>query len=303
MIIVTPVTKISTDGNSHQFLFQAVLPPLEKKVKAILLVIHGRQPDSTSISLACELALLVNAAVTGLFIEGPEPEQLEESPRLTVGEESAGATVVRMDTEQAMALFKDICERQGVIHEVRVLKERLLDSVLRESRFADLLVVPPQLSPFGEEVAYPSLFVKTLLRKADCPLLLAPTDFDGIEEIVFCYEGSRSAVFAIKQFTYLFPELRHKKVLLLEVSRHSHKEFNGADRRMMDWLRDYYPHVYYQSLSGDPKEELFTYFFMKQKRMIVMGAFGRPWLSRWFKQSRAEMLIRNIDLPLFITHL
>ncbi|MGZ5190837.1 MAG: universal stress protein, partial [Flavisolibacter sp.] len=68
------------------------------------------------------------------------------------------------------------------------------------------------------------------------------------------------------------------------------------------WLSAHYISVDYQSLKGDVKDELFTWFFMKERKLIVMGAYGRPMLSRFFKKSNADVLIRSVDLPLFITH-
>ncbi|MGZ5285837.1 MAG: hypothetical protein ACXWB9_01575 [Flavisolibacter sp.] len=274
---------------------------LEKKVKNILVIINGQHPDQSSIKLGCELARMVNASLTGLFVSGPpEAPQLEDAYLLPEGNVPK---LLHMDTEQAIKLFRHTCESRDLPHEMRMATSMPIEEAIEESRFADLLVVPPDLSLLDLEVSYPSLFVKLLLRKAECPILLAPVEFDGIDEIVFCFDGSRSAVFAIKQFTYLFPGLHHRKVLLLEVIPEVRHTQDEKENRMMDWLRSYYTDVHHQSLVGEARDELFTYFFMKQKRLIVMGAFGRSWLSGWFKKSSAQALIKNIDLPLFITHL
>ncbi len=43
------------------------------------------------------------------------------------------------------------------------------------------------------------------VRKHDSTMDVAPESFDEIDEIIFACDGSKSAVHAIKQFTYLFP--------------------------------------------------------------------------------------------------
>jgi nucleotide-binding universal stress UspA family protein len=36
--------------------------------------------------------------------------------------------------------------------------------------------------------------------------------------------------------------------------------------------------------------------------MVVMGAYGRNWLSGLFKPATAGLLLKTINLPFFITH-
>jgi hypothetical protein len=131
---------------------------------------------------------------------------------------------------------------------------------------------------------------------------MAPERSTEIEEIVFCYDGSASSVFAIKQFTYLFPEFSSRPALLLEVSRPGQVEFDEAHRRMLAWLRAHYHSAYYHVLEGNTEDELFVYFFMKRKKMVVMGAYGRKLIAGLFRKSNADVLIRAVDLPLFVSH-
>ena len=87
-----------------------------------------------------------------------------------------------------------------------------------------------------------------------------------------------------------------------KVNKSGKDQFDRDHIRMMEWLRKHYQTVYYHALKGDVNDELFSYLFMKRKKMIVMGAYGRPLLSNLFKKSSADKLIHMLDLPLFITH-
>ncbi len=76
-------------------------------------------------------------------------------------------------------------------------------------RFADLLVLDVETSFKKEFEKLPTGFVEDMsLAQSECPVVIAPGQFDGIDEIVFAWDGSQSATFSIKLFTYLFPAVK-----------------------------------------------------------------------------------------------
>ena len=54
--------------------------------------------------------------------------------------------------------------------------------------------------------------------------------------------------------------------------------------------------------SGAVADQLFGYLIEKKNAIVVMGAYGRSMLSRFFKPSQARLIIRTINLPIFIAH-
>lgn len=275
-------------------------------MEKIILVINAHNPDVFTIDFACRVANLAQSKLTGLFIENlyfdyVPIDGIDGGAYFSVVNKSANSSVV-VDTDQSIRLFKEECLRKGIKPEIYIDEGEPIQEIIFESRFADLIIIDPQVSFYNRDEPLPSHFVKEILARAECPVLLAPEKFQGIHEIVFCYDGSTSSVFAIKQLTHLLPELNDCKVLLLEVSHKSEEEFTESHRRMMDWLRSHYRSVYYHSLVGDVKEELFNYFFKREEILIVIGAYGRSMLSNFFRKSSADVLIRTIDLPIFITH-
>ena len=274
-------------------------------MEKILVLINANCPDAASIDFACKTAGLTRSKLTGLFIKSlPYIEHSNEEINGSWFEripDNAVATVAE-GIDHSVALFKERCMHKGIIPEVYIDKGKPVREVILESRFADLLIVDPELGLYGLDDQLPSRWVKEILTKSECPVILPPEKFEDIDEIVFCYNSSASSVFAIRQFTYLFPEFSYKKVTLLEVNRPGKDEFNEGHTRMMTWLRRHYDTVYYNFLKGEVKEELLNYFVYKPKKMIVMGAYGRSFLSSLFNKSNADVLIRMIDLPIFITH-
>jgi hypothetical protein len=173
--------------------------------------------------------------------------------------------------------------------------------ILEESRFADLVIIQPTLSFEKRLEEAPTTLVKEMLANAECPVLVAPQNLTGIEEIVFAYDGSRSAVFAIKQFTYLFPELSDKKAIVLQVNKDDSLPVTEKEK-LGKWLRMHYSGIGFQVLKGKASEELYGHLLGKQNTIVVMGAFGRSWLSGLFKPATAGLLLKTINLPFFITH-
>ena len=275
-------------------------------MEKILLIVNARTPNLESISFACKMAKTAQTKLTGLFIENLNfdyvPPAGIDTPSYFIPINQTDTATIAADTERAIKLFLEQCEKKGVQAEIYRDKGEPLAEVLFESRFADLLIVTADNSYYPSEEQMPSNFVKKILANAECPVLLAPQKIEEFDEIVFCYDGSVSSVFAIKQFTYLLPEFNNKKVLLLEVNKSQQTGVNESLRRMMQWLRAHYSTVAHHSLTGNVKDELFTYFFMKTNKLIVIGAYGRSMLSSFFKKSSADVLIHMVDLPLFITH-
>jgi hypothetical protein len=233
-------------------------------MEKILLVINAGNPNMSLIDFACRIAAIAQTKLTGLFFENLYFEYIPVdalgSPSYFTVNETANATVTA-GTDQSTRLFKEECLRRGIKPDVYVDKGEPIQEIIFESRFADLLIIDPEISFYNTEETLPSHFVKEILVRAECPVLLAPEKFENIEEIVFCYDGGASSVFAIKQLTYLLPGMQDRKVMLLEVRQTSKEEFTEAHRRMMDWLHAHYHSVYYHSLKGDFKDELFKFFF------------------------------------------
>lgn len=120
----------------------------------------------------------------------------------------------------------------------------------------------------------PTVFVKDVLKDTECPVIIAPESFEGIDEIVFAYDRDKSSVFAIKQFTYLFPELGEKRTIILQVD----KEGFWADEdkyNFKEWLQDHYNTIGFETLKGGAQDRLFDYLFKKKNVFVVMGAYGR----------------------------
>lgn len=302
------MTTIIFVANHHQAIRRCSRLHLSKKhMERIVLVLNAHNPDRASLEFATRMAAISGTRLTGLFLENTDSEpvlvaQPDAFQYATYLWQTGEVASIRADVDKAVGLLREECLFAGVGLDVIVDKGEPIQQTIGESRFADYIIVDPGLSFSQMEEDVPSHFVQELLSRAECPVLLAPKEFVDVDEVVFCYDGSVSSVFAIKQFTALLPVFRSHRALLLEVNRSGRAEFSDEHKRMMGWLKMHYSSVYYQALNGNAKEELFTYLFLKTGKLVVMGAYGRSLLSNFFRRSHADAIIRMVDLPLFVTH-
>jgi hypothetical protein len=278
-------------------------------MKKILLAIDATQIDSEAIDFASYVATMAHSTLTGVFLEHTE----EQSPVLKmsygmpyvesmVAADLPGYKEQHARCEENIRLFKQFCTNRGIRHQVQtIIGAHPAKSLIGESRFADLLIIKSETSFEKGYETTPTHFVKEVLAGAECPVIMVPYRFTGIEEVVFTYDGSRSAVFAIKQFTYLFPELADKKAIVLQVNESGELPLTEKEK-IAELLKVHYSGIGFQVLRGKARVELFSYLLNKKKTLVVMGAFGRGWLSNVIKPSSAPVLLKNINLPFFITH-
>ncbi|AEV99871.1 hypothetical protein A4D02_25700 [Niastella koreensis] len=277
-------------------------------MKKILLVLDAAHIDTEIIHFACNFASLSHSTLTGLFYGNYEEEQpevkmefgapyIEEPPVY-----SMGPNITLQQLEEHMTQFKSTCAVRGVRCDVHFDNTSYgSESIITESRFADFLIIKASATRERKLKDTPTPFVKDVLAAAECPVLVAPASLSEIKEIVFAYDGSRSAVFAIKQFTYLFPELSDKKAVVLQVNKDEDMPVTEQEH-MGKWLRLHYSSIGFQVLQGKASEELFAYLYDRQHAIVVMGSYGRNGLSELIKPATASPLLKTINLPFFITH-
>ena len=278
-------------------------------MEKILLALDAHQPETNTIDFACFIARLTDSKLTGVFLEDILQEEMTYvagtakptcigRPEKASGEpEGVPVDIVSRNISR----FKESCicrETRSLIHRDRGIP---LSEVVEESRFADLIIVDPVTSFSKSDRSVPSRFVKDILLDSECPVLIAPYSFEGLDEIIFTYNGTQSAVYAIKQFTYLFPGLSGKKAIVVNVSR-GDTESIEQQFKMKEWLKAHYRDVEFVILKGDASDEIFGYLIEKKSAMVVMGAYGRSLLSRFFQSSHARLIVRTVNLPVFITH-
>ena len=278
-------------------------------MEKILLSLKAEEVNMQAVEFACYIAKSTNSTITGVFLENelvedvPVRKSLHGYPfvETIVASDLPGYEEKQKKYSGNIKLFEEACTNRGVRYEVTAKKMIPSKEIIDESRFADLLILSAETSFEEKFEGTPTHFAKEVLAEAECPVLLAPLGFEGIDEIVFAYNATRSSVFAMKQFTYLFPKLENKKINVLQVSDDA--DLTVAEKeKIKGLLKAHYSQIGFTVLEGKAKDELFGYLLNKKNALVVMGAYGRNMLSGFFKHSTAELVVKAINLPLFIAH-
>lgn len=277
-------------------------------MQKILLALDAHQLKMNAIDFACYLARLTRSKLTGVFLEDVLAERPDLAASIAYGVPLGNPADANLSdeqsvtvTEQNIRLFREACVCREVVSRIHRDRGIPVGEMISESRFADLIVVDPETSLKPRVVSVPPPFVNDMLVDAECPVVLSPNSFERIDEIIFAYNGSASSLFAIKQFTYLFPDYREKKVEVVNI-REDKEQSLEESFKMKEWLNEHYANVEFHLLKGSATDELFGHLLDRKNAFVVMGAYGRGLLSRFFRPSHARLIMRTLNLPIFIAH-
>lgn len=272
-------------------------------MKKILIVFDGTHFATGSFNFAMELNRLQPILLTGVFLP-----QVDFANLWSYGSGGAGPMFVPLlETVDAEVIqrnietFSKLCIKNNI--EFRVHKDVMdfaIPELKRETRFADLLII-------GSETFYANMgafekneYLKDAVSQAECPVMVVPEKAEVPGSIVLAYDGSKSSVYAIKQFAYLFPELVTRPALLVYVSDKGY-DFPDADY-IEELTARHFPDLSFLKLDMDPRKYFNTWMAEKQGSMLVAGAYGRSAFSQLFKSSFASDVVSEHTLPVFIAH-
>jgi len=276
-------------------------------MEKILLAVDAINPDNNSLEFAGYLGRLTKSKITGVFLDNLS---IEERPLLkkvlanadNAEEEESSEPKEKMELiEKNISFFEEACINREVNYRLYLDGGNPAGKLIEESRFADLLVLDAAMSFHKHYEGIPTEFAREVLKKAECPVIIAPESFDAIDEIIFSYDSSSSSLFAIKQFTYLFSQLKDKKVTILQVNESGEWQSENKNK-LKEWLREHYTDLQFVALKGKSEIVLFDYLFKRKNIFLVMGAYGRTTISQFLKHSHADLLMNTITQPIFIAH-
>jgi hypothetical protein len=208
----------------------------------------------------------------------------------------------RQAVTEHKAIFARRCEQANIHFQLHENDEPWSKQLVsKESRFTDLVVVSGETFYAELDAQEPNLFLHEALRETESPILVVPEKFSGFNEVFFAYDGSKESLYALKQFSYLFPQYSTLTAEVLYI-----KDEQSDTLPDVDLLKEYvgvrYDNIGFSKLHFKASELFPTWIGDKQKVLLVSGSFGRSSLSYMTKRSFAEKVIRDHRLPIFIAH-
>ncbi len=214
-------------------------------------------------------------------------------------------TEVVKNSDDAMlkniALFEDMCAKNNIRYQL--LSDATTSptqAVIDETRYADLLVLSGKSFYENLDDDTREEYIADVLHKAECPVVLIPDTFRLPDSIIMAYDGSEQAVFAIKQFTYLFPQLKGVRVLLAYFNKSSDSVPERS--QIEDFLTAHYDLVTIFKLKITDKKDLEKWMEDNGDTLLVAGAHHRSMLSEMFRGSFINEVVHRHKVPVFVAH-
>lgn len=276
-------------------------------MKKIIAAFDGLKFSEATLGYSVELAIRGKSVVAGVFLE----DFLYHSFNLfdMVGSQGISQTklhhLLKKDEEtrqQSVESFKKTCDKRAVNYLVHQDKSFAITDLLKESVYADLIIIGANETLNHFEQEKPTPFVRELLAGAQSPVLVVPPVHQPIERVVILYDGHPSSVYALKMFTYLFPWTAKYPAEIVHVNERKLALLPEGDL-VGEYARCHFGEPVITQLTGEPEDTLVAHLKKAAPgTVIVMGAYSRGAVSRMFNSSMANKLMETLDLPLFIAH-
>lgn len=203
--------------------------------------------------------------------------------------------------EKNIQKFRQLCLQYGIEHRVHDLSGgSVLADLSKETRYADLMLLSSELfyENLGEDTS--DEYIEETLHRAECPVVLVPEQYDFPLNSIIAFDGSRSSVFALKQFAYLFPQFSNKPALLV------HASAKNAEIPDLPYIEEYaarhFSELIIFGLDADPKKYFNTWLSTRNNTILVAGSFGRSDISELFRKNFISDVLKEHRLPIFIAH-
>jgi nucleotide-binding universal stress UspA family protein len=201
------------------------------------------------------------------------------------------------------ANFEKACQEKGLEYTLHHDRNIALQELKHESIYCDLLVIDAKetLTHYAEKL--PTRFIRDLLTDTQCPVLIVPQKYRPIEKVVLLFDGEPSSVHAIKMFSYLLPQLSNLDTEVISVKTPETSLHIPDNKLMKEFMKRHFPKATYTVVKGWAEEEIVKLLQKQTKNtLVVLGAYRRGTVSRWFRESMADTLMKECKLPLLIAH-
>jgi hypothetical protein len=271
-------------------------------MKKVIVAFDGQHFSEGALRMAAWLNERQDLMVTGIFLSPVDYREMIGYSGIAVGVPVVAPPPPEVeDPAPIIARFEEFCTRQGL--EFRVHRDTdlfALQELTLETRYADLLILSSELFYENIDKDQPNEYLRRTLHNAECPILLVPERYELPGNLVLSYDGKASSVHAIKQFSYLFPELCALDTLLVTA------EDENRDVPNLDLISElagrHYPSLTIQTLVGETKTSFGHWISEKPGSLLITGAYGRGELSNLFRHSFISDIIKAHRIPIFVAH-
>jgi nucleotide-binding universal stress UspA family protein len=273
-------------------------------MKKIVLAFDGDHFSQAMLDYAEHINSNRKALIVGAFVNG-----LYNYPIPVFYEGMVGMSLLKPDNteenkiKEHIKTFEEYCTKQGMEYRVHHITEgNVMDELIYETRYADLMMVSGHSFLRLSYEKYVNESLQMFLEDIECPVLMVPDDFTPIKNVVLAYDSSPAAVKAIKNYGYSMTALSNLPTFLVKVVGEKEERNLSLVNRMEEYLSRHFPHLTLNVLKGKASTEIKEFIHAKEAPLLVIGSFGRGFLSQLLRKSLAHDIIVEHKLPVFIYH-
>lgn len=274
----------------------------------IIAAIDGLKPSSGTQKYAVELARQNQAHLVGVFLDdftytSYKIYDLIKSDAGLIGSEKKKLDHKDAKTRaQSSSKFEATCQEAGISYTVHHDKGYAIQELLHESTFADLLIIDSRETLKHYPERSPTDFIRDLLPKVQCPVLVVPHMYKPVQQLIYLYDGEPTSVHAIKMFNYILPAMAGYKLKVVYGNWIGVGNHMPDNQLLKELLKRHYESVEHIVLKGDPETEILNYLGNQiETPLVILGAYQRNMMSRLFKPTLANALMKELRVPLFIS--
>lgn len=206
--------------------------------------------------------------------------------------------------EEITEEFQMKCKEAGIPYSVNKNGNMTLRELKGESMYADMIIISQHETFTSIKEKPPTRFIKDLLGDVQCPVLAVPRLYKPMENFVLLYDGAPAALYAIKMFSYVIGNPQDLPVKVFTVKEKKKAGFFMPDnKKIREFTKGHFPKATFAVASGNAEQEISGYLgSLPKNQMVILGAYQRSEVSRWFKISMADILMKELEIPLFIAH-
>lgn len=268
----------------------------------VLLILDGLQVPGYLMDAAANIGKMANCHIHAIFLNkapiDPEYNYFFPNDLILVDNPLRGENIAAENSEIISATiqtFKDVSDLAGLSYTIDERNDYSLDELLELTAFSDLLLADAK-SNFYEYL------LSDLLTDSHCPVLLTKQTLEAPGKLVLAYDGSVSSIYAMRMFTYLFPQWKDVPLQVVYVSDHDITTL-PEEKQVIPWLSLHYSTVETKVITGNRVQELANIVNADNgPKVVIMGAYGRKALSRLFHKSLSKAVIDTSNAAAFITH-
>lgn len=204
--------------------------------------------------------------------------------------------------EKSRHKFVSLCDLLGIPYHLDDTNEGWDNNIfMRETGFSDLAVISEELFCSDIMEDQPNYFMHQALHNTQCPIMVVQEKYKGVNRLAIAYDGKKESIFAMKQFSYLFPQWCNLTTDFVCLKKEMNEEIPELEL-LKEYGSVHFPSMKTSKLHFDRKTYFPVWLEDKENVLLVTGCYTRSSFSNLFKQSFADTIIHDHVCPVFIAH-